>query len=111
MKVAANMKYQTLSNFIQSTTSLSDVTEQLPTTTGYFKAFLKELGQCREVIDWLATMKNTDLQHEVDILKSKGLGDNRLVGVLGDLNAVSGWFAQLGLLNIGYKYPFSLICF
>lgn len=57
MKAAVDMKYQTLHNFVQTTTSLSAVTELLPTTAGHFKDFLAELGQSREVIDWLASTR------------------------------------------------------
>jgi hypothetical protein len=85
MKAAAEMKYNTLSNFKNTMSSISGITELMP-TTGNFKSFLSELRKCRDVIDWISTnMVNTDLQHEVDILKSKGSGDTMLVTVLGDL--------------------------
>ncbi len=64
--------------------------------------FLKELALCGEVADWLASFSQSeDLQHEVDILKSKGVGgDHKLVTVLGDLDAVRGWFSQLGVAEL-----------
>ena len=49
-------------------------------------------------MNWLASLQQTDLQHEVDILK--GSGDNVLVTLLGDLDAVREWFLQLGLLEV-----------
>lgn len=91
MKTITEVRYSSLAHFLQKSRGLSHV----PSANSYFKNFIKELKECKELVTWLS--KFEDLQHEVDILKNSG--DTRLVTVLGDLDAVKSWLIQLKLLD------------
>jgi hypothetical protein len=97
--VNQSQKMHTLADFVTSS-------EVLQSTGGYhitlpaphLLPFIREFSLCQELIEWMTTfLKNDDLRHEVDILKSKMMGDKQFVAVLGDLDAVRGWLQQLGI--------------
>lgn len=94
----ATSPFNTLADFSRGHASHSTLVSSLPIMPAYFTTFLDELAQCGGVVDWVSKFAyDEDLRHEVDILKSKVVGNRQLVTLLGDLDAVRSWILLLGI--------------
>ena len=75
----------------------SQVSIDIPSFAPHVTELVRELQNSSELLVWITSLGNESLQHEINILKSKMVGDTHLVSLLGDLETVKETLFRLGL--------------